>query len=157
MRCGRCQRPLTASWSKGKTGKRYGYYHCYHCRKVKVKRESLEEAFTELLNNLQVKPGKLRAWRATLKDVWDNQGKEVRDAYHAKRKRVEELTRQKERLLDLLVDGTITSEDYETRLKKISYDLLEAEMLEKDAKVDKLDIEAALDYACHFLRNPAKF
>lgn len=34
---------------------------------------------------------------------------------------------------------------------------MEAEILENNSKVEKLDIEAALDYACQLLRNPAKF
>jgi DNA invertase Pin-like site-specific DNA recombinase len=31
-RCGVCDKPLTGAWSKGRAGRLYGFYWCWHCR-----------------------------------------------------------------------------------------------------------------------------
>src|SRR5205807_10505133 len=53
--CGNCGDPLTGSWSRSKTKKRYGYYHCQDgC--TRVPRQTLESQFIDLLNQLNPKP-----------------------------------------------------------------------------------------------------
>jgi hypothetical protein len=60
VRCAECGRPLTASWSKGRSG-RYPYYHCWRqCRAVNVTKAKLEGLFTDELDRLQPTPGYMR-------------------------------------------------------------------------------------------------
>ena len=70
-RCEACGKPLTASWSKGRSDY-YAYYHCRgRCRAVNISKAKLEELFVEELARLQptagfmrlVKDRVLRAWR----------------------------------------------------------------------------------------------
>ena len=52
--CSECGRPLTASLSRGKSGKRFGYYRCFnkYCNGVSVRKEAIEEEFVSLLSSL---------------------------------------------------------------------------------------------------------
>jgi hypothetical protein len=45
-----CGKPFTAAWSRGKSGKPFGYYWCNRCRpRGLVSKRDLESAFVELL------------------------------------------------------------------------------------------------------------
>jgi len=71
VRCGHCDRPLTASWSKGRT-KRYPYYRCQNrvCKGVNIRREELERVFVGFLTELQPKPEYARLFGEIIVDVW---------------------------------------------------------------------------------------
>jgi site-specific DNA recombinase len=76
VRCERCGRPLTASWSTSRQGRKYGYYHCpstARCKATKVRREVLENDFTDLLAKLRPQPGYLALFREVVLDVWQGQ------------------------------------------------------------------------------------
>ena len=57
VRCGRCDTPLTASWSRGRN-RRYPYYHCRKkaCGGTNVRKELLEDLFVSHLKALNVRP-----------------------------------------------------------------------------------------------------
>jgi hypothetical protein len=70
VRCEACGKPLTASWSKGRSDY-YAYYHCRPgCRAVNIAKTKLEEMFVDELARLQPTAGFMRlvkdrvhAWR----------------------------------------------------------------------------------------------
>jgi Recombinase zinc beta ribbon domain len=75
--CETCGKPLTASWSKGRSNY-YAYYHCRgRCRAVNISKAKLEELFVEELARLQptagfmrlVKDRVMRAWRELKTDA----------------------------------------------------------------------------------------
>jgi hypothetical protein len=57
-------------WSTGRTARRYAYYHCPGCRKVKATKAALEERFLELMANLRPKPSFIRLFHEIVLDVW---------------------------------------------------------------------------------------
>jgi hypothetical protein len=69
VRCGHCQKPLTGSWTRGRSA-RYGYYHCTSCGRVRVPRAQLEAAFESLLERLRPDPGFLQMFHAIVLDAW---------------------------------------------------------------------------------------
>src|SRR5712692_5972952 len=86
VRCAECGRPLTASWSKGRSG-RYPYYHCWRqCRAVNVTKAKLEGLFTDELERLQPTPGYMRLVKDLVLRAWQERKVEVgRDAADAER------------------------------------------------------------------------
>jgi site-specific DNA recombinase len=71
VRCGYCNRPLTASWSKGRK-LRYAYYFCQNrpCRLVKIRKEGMERLFVQMLSQLRPQPEYLELFREVVLDVW---------------------------------------------------------------------------------------
>lgn len=69
--CGSCERPLTASWSGGRS-KSYPYYHCANgsCKSRNIPKKLLEEQFLKLIEQLQPKPEYLSLFNEIVLDVW---------------------------------------------------------------------------------------
>jgi site-specific DNA recombinase len=66
VRCEVCGRPLTGSWSKGRAGAYYAYYHCQpRCRAANVSKVALEGEFVDLLADLQLSAGFMRLVKST--------------------------------------------------------------------------------------------
>lgn len=60
VRCETCGKPLTASWSKGRSDY-YAYYHCRRgCRAINIAKSKLEALFVDELARLQPTAGFMR-------------------------------------------------------------------------------------------------
>jgi DNA invertase Pin-like site-specific DNA recombinase len=65
-----CNKPLTASWSRGNGGQ-YAYDHCpRQCRAVTVAKPKLEGLFADELTLLQPTPGYMRLVKEHILNVW---------------------------------------------------------------------------------------
>ena len=110
--CPQCSKPLTASFSKGKMGTLYPYYHCAKGCSERQKASIVNEAFLELLNTLQFKPITLNFFSAIVKDKLkknNHDGKAEMESVHR------EITKQKQRLSNaksLMLDAEITPNEY---------------------------------------------
>ncbi|MEM1275317.1 MAG: recombinase zinc beta ribbon domain-containing protein [Pseudomonadota bacterium] len=73
--CDDCNTPLTACWSKSKTGKKHPYYLCptKGCPSYRksIRRDTLEGAFETLLRKLQPSHNLFRLAKVMLADAWD--------------------------------------------------------------------------------------
>ena len=70
VRCETCGKPLTASWSKGRSDY-YSYYHCRgRCRAVNISKARLEELFVDELARLQPTPGFMRLVKDRVLSAW---------------------------------------------------------------------------------------
>jgi site-specific DNA recombinase len=151
--CGKCRRPLTASWSTGRQGRKYGYYHCpstARCKATKIRREDLEEDFTNLLADLRPQPEHLALFRAVVLDVWQSQQEEVVARRAALEAELREIKRRRDRLVEVYVYQQGLSEDvYQEQVAKLSEAQSIAQMRLHDAEVEELDIEAVLAFAEH--------
>jgi hypothetical protein len=58
VRCGVCGTLLTASYSTGKLGVKYGYYHCREkaCKEPAIPKDVLHIDFAILLERMRPKP-----------------------------------------------------------------------------------------------------
>jgi len=119
VRCAEHDRSLTASQSRGKLGKRYGYYRCTSPGCVNVRREGVEGEFEALLSGLSLRPGPLRLLREITVDSWKKRHAEAEERRVSVERRVRAIREKKKRLLDKLVDGTITDEAYREKLERV--------------------------------------
>ena len=81
VRCSKCERPLTGSWSKGRQ-RHYPYYRCSNsrCKGVNIKKAKLEGRFVTLLEHMQPRPECIRLFREIVLDVWNQQSKDAAEA-----------------------------------------------------------------------------
>src|SRR5205823_4246257 len=103
-RCGQCGGTLTGGWSRGRLGKRYPYYECHRCRRLRVRKADMESAFLELVARLQPQPKYVKLFNAIVLEVWrrrQGMAAEERDRLQG---RVDALRKRLRALTDLLLD-----------------------------------------------------
>ena len=158
LKCGRCDKPLTASWSKGRSG-RYGYYWCQNrrCKGVSVRKEELERGFVEFLERMQPKPEYLKLFNEVVLDVWREKQAQNLMLSVGLRHRIEELNERMERLNDTFIyQRAIDQRTYEWERDKLNEQIMLAEMQERDAKLEEYDVAAVLAFAEHVILNAAR-
>ena len=159
VRCSRCDRPLTASWSKGRS-KKYAYYRCAgrECKFVNCAKLTMEESFIELLTRLQPKREYLRLFKAVVLDVWKTQQAEAIKLTEALRKKIELIKQSKNRLVDaFLHQGKIDQDTYQDQLDRLREEHALAEMELNEARIEELDIEAIVNFATSVLSDTSRF
>jgi site-specific DNA recombinase len=102
LKCATCQRPVTASWSKGRN-ERYAYYHCPKCPKVRGRREAVENAFLDHLETIKPEPGYLRLFRAIVLDVWSAEQDRLKELEQRRTQRLRELRQRSDRLEEAFI------------------------------------------------------
>jgi site-specific DNA recombinase len=148
--CGHCGHPLTGSWSKGKR-QHYAYYHCppkARCRKTNLPRRDLEAKFLSLLDRLRPRPELVALFKAIVLDHWKARHEEVAAQRTAAERKITDLKRRKDQLVEAFVFQKVIDEDtYKEQLAKLNEAMVMAEIDQHDQRTEELDIEAVLDFA----------
>ena len=158
VKCAECDTPLTAAWSRGKSGKRYGYYWCRNrCAGQRYAKASMEQIWVDYLASLRPTEEFLSVFEATVITAWKNITREASERRKILQKRLEKLQERKERLVEVYIyEGAIDRETFETQSAKLSEDLTLTEMELREARVEELDIEGLMELAKHLARNAGK-
>lgn len=132
--CGECGQAITAEFKKG----RYTYYRCTKsggpgsCRQRFIREEVLERQILAQLQAIQIPEWVYDLLKEPLKE-FQTQQKEFRDtAVATLRQRQDELQRRLDRLLELVMDKTITPELYGARSTELQNEKVEV-LAELDA------------------------
>jgi len=160
--CDDCGKPLTACWSKSKTGKKHPYYLCHtkNCASYRksIRRDVLEGEFSDMLHALQPTSKLYHLARTMFKDAWTQRQAQA-DALRANlEKQTAKIDEQIEGLLDRIVDASNTSvvAAYEARIGKLEREkLVITEKLDNHAS-PRHSFEELFELAFDFLRTPWK-
>ncbi len=110
--CPRCDKPLTASFSKGKMGTLYPYYHCSKGCKERQKAELVNDSFMKLLNTIQVKPNTLKLFSSIVREKMKDNNNNSKVEINAVNR---EILKQKQRIINarsLMLDGEIPANEF---------------------------------------------
>ena len=160
--CSDCGHPLTANFSKSKTGKLHPYYMCFKkgCESYRksIRRDEIEGAFAFMLASMQPTKEAVTFARGMFRDIWTMflaQGEAMRMQLQSQLKNTEAKIEQ---LLDRIVetDSTSVIAAYEKRITKLEKDkLLAAERLANSGQ-PKRSFGESFELALSFLENPQK-
>lgn len=157
--CGACTRPLTASWSKGRS-KAYAYYHCANgsCKSRNIPKQLLEGEFLKLIEKLQPKAEYLQLFREIVLDVWKQRQADTIRLTATLLSRLDSLKAKRQRVIDaFLHERTIDKPTYQDQVNLLNEEITLAELEIYDTKIEELDLEAALNFAVNALSNAAAF
>ena len=149
VRCGDCDSPITASWSKGRN-QHYPYYHCFHCGAFRVRKKRLEDDFTSLLRQLRPKRATRKLFREVVVDAWNQRDREAETQRRDARQRLERLHAKRERLIDAFLEGLVDRGTYERKLAAITADVATAEQVGTE-QASPLDVATVVEHADTFL------
>lgn len=160
--CGDCGRPLTANWSRSKTGKRHPYYLCFNracaSRGKSIPRDALEGDFEALLKTLQPAPSLVRVAQAMFRDLWDDRVARAEQATAHAKAETARIERQTAQLLDRIVeaDNPTVIAAYERRIAKLETEQLLLQEKALAAGQPKRGFGDMFELSMRFLANPWK-
>ena len=105
---------------------------------------------------MEPKPEVIQLFKHAVLDVWRRKQGDAEVIVDQASSRVKGLKEKKNSLIDLLIEGRIDQDAYDGRMDKLNQDIALAEMELTDAKLDELDMEGALGFAEHLLRNAGR-
>ena len=158
VRCGRCLRPLTASWSKGKKGVKYAYYRCQNraCPSpVNAARQQVEMAFVDFLKQQQPNPAYLKLFHKVILDVWKQKQGDALDLIDQLEKRVRELKDRKRKLNEAFVfndtNRVLTQADYVQMRDDLNEQLAVVELERDRARMEEIDVDRVIEFSENLL------
>jgi DNA invertase Pin-like site-specific DNA recombinase len=154
--CHKCGRKLTAGWSKGRHGVKYGYYHCptKGCS-VNLRKETLETIFPAHLQSIQPKREFIALFEAILLDTWKSrQAAQLEEKRHLERE-IKGLEEKITHFDDLLGKG-LELEHYNRNIQQVKNNIMAKKVSLLDLKVDESDFSECIKYCKFFLANTAK-
>lgn len=157
IRCRKCGRFMTSSFSQGKL-KKYGYYHCSKCTsstETRISKDVLEAVFLEYLKSLNIDNEAILWLQETVIAVFRNKTKYLEQQRRALDKDKKELEEEKSRLIRAVAAGRITAEDGSPEIQKINVKINEKQILLSDM-VDSLDVDECWNFVLYFLNNLAE-
>ncbi len=103
--CAHCGRPLTASWSTGRKGRKHAFYRCPNseCKAINVRKLDLENAFLDYLQGLQPKPECLRTLKEVMLNAWTQTQAQAMSQTVALERELEDVKERKEKLVEEFV------------------------------------------------------
>ena len=160
--CACCEKPLTASWSKSKTGVKHPYYMCFNraCaeRGKSIRRDKLEGDFAALLGELTPAPTLFELVRTLMKHGWDQRLAQAHAFAKTFARDIQTLEKQIDALLERIVEATnptvITA--YETKIAKLEREKLVLEEKRLTSGNPRGRFEDMFELAMRFFANPSK-
>lgn len=157
--CATCNKPLTASTSTGRHGKKYSYYHHQKqdCPQATfIAREDMEKLFASYLSQISPTLVFENAFKEVVKDVWKNNTKVLADARRRESQERTALEDERQRIFDAHRAGVYTNEEFLEQKDAVSRRLsrLPDARSSQEAKRD-IDIEAVLDRFFDLTRDAA--
>ena len=160
--CADCKKPLTACWSKGRSGKRHPYYLCAqkNCvsRRKSIRRDDLEQAVVAELKKLRPKRSVLTIARQMFEDAWEQMNNERGSTAHRLRSEAERLQVKIDRIVDRIADteSAGASKALERKLEELERDQRLIEEKAQNAVAPRYTYAESFKRAMNFLSNPCK-
>ena len=158
--CGDCDNPLTACWSKSKTGKKHPYYHCFtkgcQSHRKSIKRDQLEGDFERLLVSLRPSVDAFRMAHDMFKDAWEQRRTQIAEITKTAESQLTDMEAQITGLLDRIVEASspCVVAAYETRIDELERDkFILSEKIATSGKPQR-SFEEMFELAMRFLANP---
>lgn len=158
--CTSCQKPYTASWSRGRNAK-FGYYRCAtsNCpmKNRGIPKSVIESDFETLLRQIKPKPAILSLTKAVTLDVWKDEMKKIRETEKQHKARLEEIQEEIKGFMDRVskTKKETLIQEYEQQIENLIREKEQIETKTTNAQ-QKLSVsfETALNQVFEVLENP---
>ena len=160
--CGECNNPLTANWSKSKTGKKHPYYLCFHkgceSNRKSIRKSDLEGSFRSLLTTLQPKEELFALAKAMFKNAWEQRLTQTKAQTSDIKQAIARTDADINQLLDRIVETNNAKvvSAYETRIEKLEKEkrILEEKLTKNTPPAGRFN--EMFELATAFLASPQK-
>jgi site-specific DNA recombinase len=153
VRCETCRRPVTGSWSKGKKGGYYAYYHCpQRCARINISKPELESLFVEELKCVQPTPGYMRLVKEHVLRTWQKQKGDIKLRVAETERRAKTIRQKLDRLDEMFIYAqAVDQATYDRQRDKLREELTLTQIDHHASEIEELDVEGILAFAEHVL------
>ncbi|UZD92131.1 recombinase family protein [Cognatishimia activa] len=158
--CAECQKPLTASWSTSKTGKKHPYYWCKtkgcSCHRKSLRRADVEGAFETVVKKLQPSLGFFGICLKMFNDAWGMRHEQAEAKALSAGNKVKSIDGQIEKLVSRIMDSeqpTVIAA-YEARIAQLEKDRLILKSQSNNIVETETPLAELFELAFRFLANP---
>ena len=162
MTCGDCEHPLTASWSKRRTGKLHPYYLCHNkwcdCYGKSIRKANIEKEFAQLIRTLRPSAQMFKVVKAMVEEAWNQRSAQSKEMALALKRQMKSIDTQIEKIIDLLTEASspTSAKAYERKIDRLERErILISEKLQILGNL-KPDTNRVLEPCMRFLANPWK-
>ncbi len=153
INCNTCGHVLTSSFSKGRHGGRFGYYHCNKCKGQRVPATKVHTAFYDLLGSLSISPEMNKVYQAVLTSISLSGEKRNKQDAKAINKQIDQINERINRLQDLMLNGKLEIEDYQSMRARYVVQLDELTDKKKELSQDNKRVISLTQNAITILSN----
>jgi len=157
--CGWCEQPLTGSFSTGRMGKKYPYYHhhkqdCSHA--LSIKKTELEESFVFFLEEINPTFGFASAFKEACIEIYKEKHTEADSHNQQVKQQIHTLQEKKKTIFNNLEEGIYTKTDFIERKREVDRQIYAVETSLIDTSSSETDFEKSLDYCLSFITDTPK-
>ncbi len=147
--CPKCNRKMTANWSR----KKYPYYKCSYCKNVNLRQEDVHNAFQEYLGNIKLSETIVELTKDAIKLNWEERNKASELNLKELRKRQEQISKKENSIVEQNSLGILPPRVAKEQLEKLEEEYAQIEYeLSQYKPTEEIDKEL-LEYATYFLEN----
>jgi hypothetical protein len=156
MRCANCDLPITGGSPKG-FAKYYPKYQCRKCTKkllgvsTSIDRSKLHLEFEALLKQISPDETILESFKRKVMRSWKSRIKDVSSKRALLQTKLTKLESQKDRVLELFIDGSLDYDEKSSQLLKIGGEISLVQNQLRDLTSIKEEKEELLDYCVNFI------
>lgn len=162
LTCADCGSPITGARNKGKT-KYYAKYACPRCRKsitgkpTSIDRDKLHADFIKFLQDIAPRPKHIIMFRRIVLRQWQDEFKEMADEKRAVENSLQALDRKRERVIELLIDGSLEKDEKDAQIERIDAERTILRIKHSELEQDVDDKEDVIEKAVDFMTNVASY
>lgn len=145
--CSNCGAGLAASWSKGKKGRKYGYYRCSEkCVTASIKAEKVEGNVVFLLKSISPKEQCLNLFINSLTKTYMERLNRLNKVKSSADEEIERLKELRKTLVEKNLDGVYSDEIFKEQNSILEEKMLSAQIAKDDSVIEKYDIDAITSF-----------
>jgi site-specific DNA recombinase len=154
--CSRCGGHITGSRSKSGGGTRYYYYHCNHCGSVRFRADFANQCVNEILTSLNFKKEIKVLYSEMLKEMMTGSQDDRKRKVVKLKHELEMLESKLTKTQDLLVEGIISREEFQSISQRYSSEKVKIEKQLNELSEYKSEWEQHLKRGISFLTDIEK-
>ena len=154
--CGRCGRKITASYSRSKSGKKHGYYHCPNCG-TRATVAEVERLVRECISTLAMDKKSLKVLEKLVKENMTRDYDLRQKQRELAKRALGNLEDQMDRLIQLFTTGGLDRKRFNAKRTDLEWRRLAARAEFAATDTVKVDLVHEFDRASEFLLNPGEF
>ena len=157
--CPECNKPFLGSFSKGKSGAKFPFYHCSRKHKyLGINKNKLEVGLAYFLNNLKYETRFIESFEFMLTDKYKEKKKELGDFSSKATINIEELEIEKINKIDAFTStqNAIIRKEIEKQIEKLEKQIADARTEISKINVTERDIKSFIKYTKYLMEHPEK-